>query len=508
MTQPHRIMTGWRKFANLMAVFILLGLIGIFLYGHLKLGLERFLDLDESAHLHWSFNASRGLVPYKDFFYVFTPFYLYFIAPIVLLTGKTFTYVVSARILSFAIFCLGVIFLFLIAKRTKNLLFALFTVLAFAYLPLPADKWIEVRPDGLGTVLALAGTWLMVKAIAGKANYFWAGLFMSLGFVVNPKTVFYLVSVLIVLVFAKRVKRLSFFLGVTIPVLVLVLLFFFFGDFRRAFYLTFILQKKAGELFVWKFPMRADLFFYPHDIYYGWFGYNFNYLANLLIYLLAIITAIIRLVSFLSEETREKAAIRLFLALLLLTNIAAYIKFFPLKYTQYLIGVSPWVAYFFADFVFGVWDWIKKRKLAWKMVYMVLLLVFIVLAAFEGGKMNEIKASRTNADSVRFLEEAQKTFAEDEYIFDLTGASLFYKDPYYVCCLPYGEYFEVLRIGLPNFNLEEALRQHEVKHIFTQFPERVRVLPEQHRLILSKYYTNIPGSLAILYARENVEFNK
>lgn len=499
-------MTGWRKFANLMAVFILLGFFGIFLYGHLKLGLERFLDLDEYAHLHWSFNASYGLVPYRDFFYIFTPFYLYLIAPIVLLTGKTFTYVISARIFSFVVYCLGVIFLFLIAKRTKNLLFALFTVLAFAYLPLPADKWIEVRPDGLGTVLSLVGTFFLLEAINRGRNYFWAGFFMSLGFVVNPKTVFYLVSVLIVLVFAKRVKRLSFFLGVTIPVLVLVLLFFFFGDFGRAFYSSFILHKEAGTLLNWKSPMRADLFFYPNDIYYGEAGYNFNYFANLLIYLLAIITAIIRLVSFLSEETREKAAIRLFLALLLLTNLVAYIKLFPLKHTQYLMGTSPFVAYFFADFVFGVWDWVKKRKLAWKVVYMVLLLVFIILMAFEGGKMNEIKASRTKIDSVRFLEEAQKTFVEDEYIFDLTGASLFYKDPYYVCCLPYGEYFEVLGIGLPN--LEEALRQHEVKHIFTQFPERVRVLPEQHRLILSKYYTNIPGSSAILYARENVEFNK
>jgi len=500
-----------KKIIRIVISFFLLIIIGILLFDRLHLGLVRFLDIDEGAYLHWSYNVSQGLVPYKDFFFAFTPFYLYFIAPILVFSGKTFAYVTGARIAAFAIFCIGTIFLYKIAKSTsKGRLFALFGVLVFVYLPLPADKWIEVRPDCLGVVISLAGVWLTIEAIKGKRVLFGAGFFLSLGTVVNPKLFFYPLCALAVLMFEKvflgRNKLRLFIAGLIIPLIILTGLLFSSGDFGRALYSIFILQKDAGVLLGSRNPIRADLFFYPNDAYYGEAGYNFNYFANLVIYFLAMVTAIVRLISFLSREKKESILFGFFLPLLFLTNLAAYIHFFPLKHTQYLLGASVWVAYFFADFVFGAAELLKKKKTG-QIASGLLLPVLVLLLGLYGHRMNQIKASRTYTEGVRFYNEAKKYFSDEEYVFDLTGGSLFYKDPYYICCLPYGEYLEVLKFKTPD--LESALRAKEVKHIFIQFPDRVKILPNYQAKILDRYYTSASDlSSSILFAGAKINLEK
>jgi hypothetical protein len=118
--------------------------------------------------------------------------------------------------------------------------------------------------------------------------------------------------------------------------------------------------------------------------------------------------------------------------------------------------------------------------------------------------MNRIKASRNFADSQKYLQDTKNNFAEDEYVFDLTGASLFYKDPYYICCLPYGGYTEVIKFQLPD--LANALRTKEVKHVFIQYPDRIAALPVEQLRSVQQLYTStidLPNSFLTLGAEVN-----
>ena len=47
-----------------------------------RLGVARYFDIDEFAHLHWGYSFFIGEKPYADFFYFFPPFFLYLLKPI------------------------------------------------------------------------------------------------------------------------------------------------------------------------------------------------------------------------------------------------------------------------------------------------------------------------------------------------------------------------------------------------------------------------------------------
>ncbi len=464
------------------AYLTLIIIAGLLLYDRYNLGQVRFLDLDEYAHLHWSFNVFSGLTPYKDFFYIFTPFYLYLIAPLLLITGKTFNYVLAARATSFIIFLVGVVFLYLIAKQQRGVLFGLFTALMFIYLPLPEDKWIEIRPDGLGAVLALIGIYFFLKK-----GFFFSGIFLSFGSAVNPKIIFYPLSVvgawMIIKLNFSRLKH--FILGLIIPMIILLIILMLSGRFEIAIFSIFRLHQIAGQLMDKNLPMAPNLFFYPNDFYYGTMNTDFNYLTNLFMYIGSSLTAIFTLLGFKQPV----------MSFLFLTNIFAYIKIFPLKHTQYLIGASPFVAYFFSEMIFLIWEKLENNRIV-RQGYLLIIAIFIIIVGIEGHRMNTLKARFNNSDSVLFLSEAKKYFTENEYVWDLTGATLFYKDPYYICCIPYGNYWEALRFPLPS--LESELLKRSVKYIFVQDKRMVKMLPDEHKNIVNKYYTDIPDTTLVL----------
>src|SRR3990172_9063595 len=76
----------------------------IALYFRLQLGLVRYFDADEFAHLHWGYSFSIGELPYKDFFYLFPPFYLAPIASLFTILGRSVSVIIAARFFSFLVF--------------------------------------------------------------------------------------------------------------------------------------------------------------------------------------------------------------------------------------------------------------------------------------------------------------------------------------------------------------------------------------------------------------------
>ena len=125
-------------------------------------------DIDEFAHLHWTHNILVGLKPYTDFFYFLPPVYLFVLAPLFFLVGKGVAVVLAARALSFVIFLLSCLFLFLLVKMLRNTETALLATLVFSFLPVPFDKWIEIRPDGIGTLFVLASFFFLIHGLRMK----------------------------------------------------------------------------------------------------------------------------------------------------------------------------------------------------------------------------------------------------------------------------------------------------------------------------------------------------
>src|SRR3989338_3816156 len=143
----------WKIISWLIALFIL----ALLLYFRLDLGIRRYFDIDEFAHLHWGYNLFLGQKPYADFFYLFPPFFLYPVAFIMSIFGRSAVSLIAARIFIFTVFAGICLFLYLLSLLLNSRYFAMMVVAVFAFLPMPYDKMLEIRPDLPSLLMSMAG---------------------------------------------------------------------------------------------------------------------------------------------------------------------------------------------------------------------------------------------------------------------------------------------------------------------------------------------------------------
>lgn len=478
------------------------------LFWRFKLGLTRYFDIDEFAHLHWGYSLYIGERPYTDFFYHFPPFFLYPIAGVFLLFGRSITSLIYARIFIFAIF-LAVSFLILsIVKKLRGFHTALLTVVFFAFLPLPFDKMIEIRPDLFALFFAFIGLYLFISWIEKERNkyLFWSGFCysISLGFV--PKTVFFLIPPLIVLFYKffssisstpgeslratpgvslsyrgvlwfKSLKLLKeeigfFLLGFLPSFAILVVLLLSYGDLSISLYSIVVLTKNIHQAWASKFFIPANFSFYPNDVYYGIPGFSLPYIINLVIYLSASIFAIFRFVSSLSYEDNKKCQKEFLLATSFWANLYAFVYFYPMKHAQHLIFIAPFIVFYFADLLKAI----KEIKL-FKTFSLSIFIIFIplVLIFFVGKEMNEKKLQWRNLSTLDNVKTLLSVIPKDEAVFDLTGKTIFFRNGYFFCCLPYGQFIDVVLMKIPG--LENDLKRRDTKYVHTDWYDRIYGLP-------------------------------
>lgn len=485
-------------------------LLFILVFWHFKLGMVRFFDGDEFTHIHWGYSFSIGERPYTDFFYLFPPFFLYPIAALFKIFGRTAAVLINARIFIFFVFLATSGILFLLVRKLRGAHFALLTVIFFAFLPLPFDKMIEIRPDLLATGLALLGMYLFMKGDEGKKGdkgrqkkyFFLSGLSyaVSLGFV--PKTVFFLLPVGLVMVSRYLVppprgstshtpevslgiggeikRRLPFFAGFLAVGIVLLTIITSYGNLSFAVYSMTRMASEVTKTLGAKFYMRPDIFFYPNDTYYGLPGWSAPLVINLIIYISASIWAIHKLLdSFFSTiggvraSQAQLATPEVFLernnslgeflvAGSFWANLIAFVNFYPLKHAQYLIPVAPFIAFYFADLWETILDKLPKslKLLKWAVTLILLLLISLV-----GWQMNQKKATWVNTATIDKVSYFLKTIPSNASVFDLTGESVFFKNGYYFCCLPYGQYEESLYFKVPDIEKDLKIRDTKYVHI-------------------------------------------
>lgn len=492
-------------------VFLISGCLLLYLLlGRLTLGLNRYFDVDEYAHLHYAYNYSQGLSPYTDFFYIFPPFFLIILSPLWVLFSNPITVLIEARILIFIFFLLLLIMVYFLSRLTHSRGVSLWGVILLAFLPIPYDKLLEVRPDLPAVFFSFLGMYLLLRGVGreGKKkgfNFFLllSGICYGIGVGIVPKTLFFLPSVFLTFVFLWWVSRFSqkilkelvvWLAGLSIPLFVILVMIVATGEPYHAFLLMTKVPSQASkllsEIYNHSFYMFPSLFFHPNQTYYGMGGiYNPQYIINLSIWIIASIWVILRVVGFYAEEGITRQTRVLLIGSTFLFNYLGFTQFFPMKHAQYLIPLVPFVAYYMADFLLTVVCKVQIYiKRGWVNIVFVLLFSSLIVWATEA--MNRPKSWWSNTKDLENIKSIVTTIPPNTYLFDLTGMSLVYKDPYYICCLPYGQYLGILG-KLPS--LPESLQKTKTKYVFNL---RFDTLPpEDRQYILETYPVKMLGDL-------------
>jgi hypothetical protein len=313
---------------------------------------------------------------------------------------------------------------------------------------------------------------------------------------VLPKVLFFALGALgIVLIHAFKSKNrrivVLFIAGAVIPIMVMFLLFFKYGDVQKALYLVTKIASDSTAVLGKKFPREADLIFRPNGAYYGLEWYNLAWKMNLFVWVFACVWSIKKLISFLDEKDFSSSLTTLLFAFIFWSNFLMYVVFVPLKHPQYLIPMTPFVAYYFSDFLRHFVHFLKKHAFAGITSSAIFLLFFGLIFPFYGAwEMYNVKLKWKNDDHIKYYTNLYSYLPAGEPVFDLSGETVFYPEGYYFCCIPYGQYEEALTFKYPD--LEAELRRKEVKFVHIQDKGRIGVLPPRQQKVVSDYYIPHP----------------
>ena len=244
--------------------YILIITLILLLSWHWRVGMIRFFDADEFSYLRWTALVSAGQLPYRDFFLIIPWAFMAIFSPLFWIF-KTPEVFLAARVIHFFIFVGTAGLLSILFGMTRPWKWALLPAVLFAFLPMPFDKFIEIRPDNLSTLFALAGLVLQIKR-----RWMISGVFYTLSLLVLPKALPFMIVGLVVWFSSSGKGRLAFILGLFIP----LLLFFFWSlsaGFSTVWYSLTTMAMEANQ-FGKNFVMEPHLFFFPNGAFYGGWG--------------------------------------------------------------------------------------------------------------------------------------------------------------------------------------------------------------------------------------------
>ena len=522
-------------------------LLAVLLNWHFQLGLTRYFDVDEFAHLSWAYQMFSGRRPYVDFLFFFPPGFHLFLMPLFAF-GAGIAPILAARVFAFIVFVALVVVTMFVFWLMRRSWVAIVAGVFLAFLPMPFDKFLEIRPDTLAVLFAMVGLVYQILAVKGlaftgqkmKPYFLCAGIFYGVSLLILPKTlpqvgVAVLIEALRAIRFPefKKQFRESFkgfwnlLAGISIPMLFFAFWTLSLGNIDQVWYSLTKLPVEANKISQ-TFIMMPDLFFYPNVTFYGAAGWGTGLVVNHAIWLVAIFVGIYRLVAPFLSVTPAHAGVQrktktskdwipafagmtnkestpagppnevwseLLIAVTFIIYIIFYVQIVPLKHTQYLIPIAVFIAFYAADAVDMLWR--KSFELSKNYAHLLPTGVFFALFLLGSIRLmqvfiavNEPKRAWTNADTIKHLTALYTTIPQTEYILDLTGETLYYKHPYVVCCTPFGQSAPYLSRPLPS--LIQSLEKTNTKYIFEGGVKRVTTLLPGDQSYIAAHYLPSP----------------
>ena len=234
-----------------------------------------------------------------------------------------------------------------------------------------------------------------------------------------------------------------------------------------------------------------------------------SYVGNLIIYVFASIWAVFSFISFLSHKSRDKCLGEFIIGSSFFLNLLAFVKIFPLKHAQYLIPLAPFIAYYFADFIFALWRNIEKilfnivrnegrghLRISIKSAYFLLLFIFLGTAGY---RMNTRKMAWNNTYTLEKVKMILRAVPKNASIFDLTGESTFFKCGYYLCALPYGQFDEALGIHIPD--IANEFKKRDTKFVHVGSASRLYTIPPMQASYIQDNFRTFMEDSSLLIAK-------
>ena len=443
----------WFYFSGVLAI-------GVILFWWLRMGLSRYFDPDELAHLHWAWLQFRGEKPYVDFFYVLSPLFNFLFYPLFLVFGESISVLIFARVISFLIYLLTALAIFLLGRELFGKRTGVLSVVFFVTLPIGLAKQIEIRPDNLSVAFFVLGLWAFFRGFCKaefkscKAEFkwfFWSGLFLGAGAAVIQKgavSAFAAVLLMVLLVvFLRRHDLVKIFRrvfwGMTIPVLVLLIYLLFKGVLIQGLEAIVVLAllTNLGIPFA---PLHW--FFLPIDIYYG--GYrNFPYVFNRILFVFAGLAVLFFLLKVLKKRKWKKEEVGVLSLAFLAVFLTFLLEALKATFLQYYLPVFPLVSILGAVGFLSLLEALKISDRT-KLIFYV---CFLGACLFSSYKSYVGREKWINEGNLKHIFAYLSVSGPEDRVFDFWGFYVFRKDGYFVCCNHFPDFPKKLKARLPDF---------------------------------------------------------
>lgn len=468
---------------------------------HVRVGMTRYFDVDEFSYIHWVTQFVGGKRPYVDFFMMFPPLYLFFFAPVVWVAGASADFFLTARMVAIGIEAVMFLTVGLLFGIIRDRRYLLLPSLLIAFLPMPFDKYFELRPDNLSTLFALLGVLFHVLFLRNtwpKQTSFLSGLCYASSLLIFPKALSFVVVAGVIWMFGAipklfrgtlfRDPLMHFLTGGAIISCIVGIYLVMLGHFDVVWYCLTKLAVETNTIV--PFIMESHLFFFPGAAWYGSDGFSPGFLLNHFLWVSAILFGVFRLFTPVVTADGKKGGVlsELLVAGVFLFNAILYVAYYPNKHTQYLIPIGIFVGLYAADFIVFI---LNKLERVNRIIPIVILVIFIGILWNVAGLVNTKKLGWGNGLQLHQLRLMQQFIPKDAYVFDLEGRMIFWDQPYYICCLAIGDWIHL--ISRQPEPIHSMLEEKRVPWIFQGDSRRLYTLPWPDRAYIQEHYIPVEG---------------
>jgi hypothetical protein len=382
----------------------------------------------------------------------------------------------GALLVIFALLSVALTLLFWELRRSW---IAILIPVVLVFLPMPSDKFIEIRPDTLAMTLFIFGLWLQIRHMNGKKNAsVLAGLLYGVSIAVSQKMLLNVGIALLggsLLVVQEKQSWKSIqkmILGIGIAGLVTGAYLLTLGNFPLVWYslTTYAFEASSlGRIF----PIPPQFYFLQNDVLYGTAGYHIGYIVNLLLWIVGFCVACVRLLTSRTAFGKKKMWQECIIATVFFSSLFLYIFVLPMKHSQYLIPPALFIVFYVVDWTGEVWKHAKHTAIGQLMFLFGCGVSFFFF--WKGYSFVTMpKLYWTNEGDIQKAQAIWNNVPLSEPIFDMTGLTMRYPQPYFAPMLPIGQLEPIISFHLPS--LSSSLASTNTNFIYVSPPERFATL--------------------------------
>ncbi len=484
-----------------------LSVLVLFLWYRYRMAMTQHFDIDEYAYLHWASHITLGAVPFRDFFYILLPGFIWVLAPLFLIFPPlTLAPIYGARVLEFSIFVFlaaGVGFLFWQLRKSW---IALLPALILVFLPMPSIKFMEIRPDTLAMALTVAAMVCLIGYIKQwkPAIGVGAGALYGLALLVSTKMVPAVAAAGGVLCIAAVLrKNMKIFFppilgGVLVAGAYLVWVAATGGwhMLDAMWYDVVVASVEDGINLGRLWPIPPDFFFRPNAYFYG-VGSDAGRIVNNVLWGFGILIAVWRV--FAAIIIRSGTWLQELIVGITFAAFGAFFLWTPLRHAQYLIPLAVWVAWYAADGIYALWILLCRTPVG-TMVFAVLFVTGLSYLTHINSFVYKTRWVLPVDNTLDTVKSMWREIPTTEYVFDLEGITLYYPDPHYACCTMFGQIQPYLSRPFPD--IAETLERTHTNYVYQGESGRINTLLLKDQAYILKHFEPWQGHPELLVRKK------